>query len=121
MITITYDPLQGQVVPDGEVAAYVTNVIREHIAGSVHDYDIKVERTVGSGSIINEFRLRVARQELSHTSLQFVFDHQTMTVNEYAVLYDWPKGFADLDDRQVSEILICALKRRRNQKAKEQS
>jgi len=111
MITIHYDP-ECRAVPDGQVAEYVNSLIAEH-ARSTHS----VLRAVGVGSIVQEFRLRVARGEIPHTDLQFVFEGQTITINEYARLSDWPKGFADFEDQRIVEIIrTMSAKRRANSK-----
>ena len=112
MIVIHYFPNAEHAIADGRVAAYVDDLIYSHTQVS------NVVRAVSQGTVIQELRLRVARGELQHTDLQFVFDDHKFSVNEYAVIYDWPKGFADLEDRQVTEILTLAMKRRLKQGAK---
>jgi len=111
MITVTYDPQNGQVVPDGEIAKFVDDML------SCKRADL--ELTVGSGTMVNEFRLRVARAELSHRHIQFVFNGEVLIMNEFGRMAVWPKGFADYQDWQTVGILTAASIS--NRKAKEQS
>jgi hypothetical protein len=112
MILIHYFPNADHAIPDGKIAAYVDDLLAAHAQIS------NVVRSTSQGTVIQELRLRVARGELPHTDLQFVFDDHKFSLNEYAVIYDWPQGFADLEDRQVTEILTLAMKKRLKQGAK---
>lgn len=108
MITIHYDPQFGQAIADGQATTYVDNTIYAH-----SDPDVtNVVRSVANASVIQEFRLRVLKDEIKPEEVRFEFRNQPITINEYAVLSDWPKGFADLDDRHTREIVTLAMKKR---------
>jgi|SRR5271156_6456816 len=117
MITIHYDAVQGVAIPDGMVADYVTDLIALHAEGL--DIGKGVLRTLSSGTVIDEFRLRILRGELSHLDLQFVFEDRVLVCNEYANIKEWPKGFCDLMDHQVSEILRLVVVKHRQEKDKQ--
>lgn len=102
---ITYDPENGDVVPDAKLREYVDNFI----AGDTR------KCTIGSERMIDEFRLLVARGVVQGGQLRVggtsgVFH----PINEYAVLVEWPCEY----DYITSQLLMFAAKQRR--KLKEQ-
>ena len=114
MITIHYDAVHGVAISDGMVSDYVTDLIVLHSEGM--DLGKGLLCTLSSSTVIDEFRLRVLRGELSHTELQFVFEDQVLVCNEFASLNVWPVGFADLQDRRLTELVrLACSKRKMNQ------
>jgi hypothetical protein len=101
MITILYDPHNGDAVADGRVVQYV-----DDLAQAFKHPDFRL--TVGCASLIDEIRVRVVRKEIEHTNVQFLFANNgklfILTCNEFGKLSEWPMGFCDLTINQLREI-----------------
>jgi|SRR5882672_4072025 len=101
MITIIYDPHNGDAVADGRVAQHVDSLAQ---AFKRPDFRLRV----GCASLIDEIRVRVVRKEIEHTNVQFLFGNNgklfTITCNEFGKLSEWPGGFCDLAVNQLREI-----------------
>jgi len=107
MITIHYDPNEGYAVPDNQVAAYVDASIAT--AKSFNQDTPEARFVIGSCSIVDEFRVRVVRGEISHTDLQFTFvgkDGELVSIScsETGKLSEWPRGFGDHTIDRLAEI-----------------
>lgn len=103
MIKIQYDRNEGIALPDGKVKAWVDYVVYAHKRGN------SGQHLVGTDSIINELRLRVALKELTPADIQFVFDNGS-TVFLVPIDHDGffsvtPVGFADYSSMQALELL----------------
>jgi len=107
MLTVRYDPLYGNVVPDGHVAAYVNGVVAR-----MHDIAEDMV-TVGSELLINEFRLRVARGVIPHDQIEFMFNEEILPIRPTGKLDEWPHGFCDYGTTQTYELIKLAAKRAR--------
>lgn len=110
MITVEYDALYGDVVPDGRVAEYVDVAIQ--IAKAKAEYLV----IAGCESLIYEFRLRILRGEISQEQIVFKFKDKIIPVNDCANLKEWPKGFSDYIDRALGEILMAQCKKAKERK-----
>lgn len=97
MLKVHFDPIRGYSVPDGLIESFVNDVIetRNPQAG---DYEL----TVGSDTLVTQFRLAVAKKKIPHTDLVFVYDNKEIPVDERGSPRFWPAGFAD----QTMDALI---------------
>jgi hypothetical protein len=110
MIKIQYDAANGQAIPDGQVKAWVNDVIhRSKIGNGLDD----VDRIISTESIINEFRIRVANGEIAPSDIQFTYDSgSTMFVvpidkqGSFAVT---PVGFCNFTTMQALELLRAMI------------
>jgi len=106
MLTITYDPDFKGCVPDGRVEEVVDNIIAYK--------DQRSEVIVSNQTVIEELRLRICKDEISHEDIVFMFDDEEIHVNEYgAGLSGYPKGFLSAHLNRVTEILRCASDKRK--------
>jgi hypothetical protein len=111
MIIVIYDPQAGAVVPDAKVSSFVNDIIMHRPGGD--DWRTRCQYfTIGSETIINEFRLRVAEGKLPHDELIFEFLGKPFQMNEYAVIKDWPEGFCDYCDKQTVGIVQASMQKR---------
>lgn len=115
MIVIQYDPINGKAIPDGGVPLYVDAALAT--AREFNPDNPELYLLVGSHLIIDEFRLRIVRDELPHNHVLFKFigwdnNEYEITCNEYGKLSEWPKDFCD----QTSNILMAIAYKRRKEK-----
>lgn len=98
MLAIVYDPFNGSVVPDAKVA---------HMVDNLFDYNQSVFY-VGSSLILDEIRLRIARGQIRHTDVKFMFNHKDIFLNQYGNPIGeegWPKDMFYYSDDVTSRIL----------------
>jgi hypothetical protein len=118
MITIQFDAINGKAVPDGAIPLFVDCALET--AKSFNPEQPELFLLVGNHMIIDEFRLRVVRDEIHHKNIQFKFvdangDTHIIPCNQYGTLPNWPKGFCD----QPIEILAEIGKKRRAERKQE--
>jgi len=98
MIKITYDSETGHTCPDGLIKAFVLNYIKKNNS----DNSLTHKITVGSGLIIDEFRLQVKLGNLNKDDIIFLCDVDGTTnaiyVDKFGNLSDYPKSFCDYLD-----------------------
>ena len=100
MLKIHYDAMNGYSVPDGMAETFVNDVIitRNPSAG---DYEL----TIGSDTLVTQFRLAVANKQIQPSDLVFVYGNQEIPVNVYGDLRFWPEGLADQPMKTMMKLL----------------
>jgi hypothetical protein len=108
MLYIHYDPIEGEVCPDGVLTEHVDAYVaitkdRKTLLGM--DTVIRV----GSELLINELRVRVVRGELEHDDIQFIFvnannEKEVILCSEVGSLTKYPPGFCDRTLLAVREL-----------------
>lgn len=104
MLTVVYDPLNGDAVLDGNAEAYAKRIIE---AGAE-------QVTIGNELVIHAFRVMVVRQLISPADIVFKFGDIIITVDVNAGLSEWPAGFCWYNRDFVVEILSTRRKRTLN-------
>lgn len=79
MLVLNYDPVNGGSVADGQVEAFVDSWIAFGRTNTTY-------LDVGSETILDMFRLKIARNEVDVKDLIFIYDRDIYEVNEYGVL-----------------------------------
>lgn len=107
MIKIQYDRNNGITMPDGKVAGWVDEVVFAHKHGH------SGEHLVANESIINELRLRVARNELTPVDIEFVYDSGgtvfLIPVDHQGSFDVTPLGFCDYTWQQAMALLSAMV------------
>ena len=96
MLHLKWDPVNGICVPDGKVAEKVSEIL-----SNLHEFNYHF---IGSGLLINEFRLRIVRGEISASEVRFIVGGEDMFANSSGRFDHWPSGFCDLGLNQVIEL-----------------
>lgn len=101
-VTVTYDPIYGEPVCDGEM------LTKAHLLCRDGGWFV-----TSSERLIDAVRLEVAKGMIAPENVIFIYDGQRITVNEYGVLSNWPKGFCDLTFKLSEDILTVATRKRK--------
>lgn len=99
MLTLIYDPVNGQATPDGLVASLVAQLIAD---SKTRD----VEFTTGSSMVVDHLRLCVARKEITPAEVRLPFEGQLLDLSANGRFIRLPAGYCDLHG-----ILLRALVR----------
>jgi predicted ATPase len=99
-LTINYDPVNGEVEPDGKVFSYV-----KHLA-VVAEARQALEVTVGSLLIIDEIRALILEGALPYKDITFKFEGKELRVDKYGNLNSWPKGFCDAYENILERLVF---------------
>lgn len=105
-IEITYDPLNGHAVADGECQTVVDNIVLQYRDKMVG----RIARTYSTSLIFDMLRLEVVRGNIKHTDIIFMFEGKEVVVNEYGAIVDWPRGFCDHHGDVAENIIRLAAK-----------
>lgn len=111
MINITYNPDTGMTLPDGKVKEWVDQVI----ADFKKNRKVSVFHVVGLDSIINEFRIRVAKKEITPDDIEFYFERGDYTtfiveIDEKGIFDLSPVGFNTFTQMQALELLSAMVR-----------
>lgn len=92
---LTWDGLNGECYPQDRVVAEAARIIA----------DLKQGKSVGIGQteLVNEIRLAVRRGDLP--PMPIYVNNKTLNINRYGRIDCWPKGFADLIEVQLYQLL----------------
>jgi hypothetical protein len=104
MLVIKYDPDFGDVVPDGKVSSYVDQCINAARNRTLYF-------RVGSESILDEFRLRIARGNISPENVEFTYKGSTYKCSEYGVIVG--DSIPSMSLERACAILKTAMAKRR--------
>ena len=66
---------------------------------------------------IDLVRLAIVRGELNHSDVTFLYCGHYFQANEYGAIQDWPEGFCDRITGVSEDILRCAMKKRKQERA----
>jgi hypothetical protein len=102
---VTYDPENGDVVPDAKIRQYVD----DFIAGPTR------QCSIGAATMIDEFRMLVVRGRVTGGQVRIGrADGEFHPINEYAVLTTYPEGPDVMrNDTHTSDLLRFAMNKRR--------
>jgi hypothetical protein len=57
---------------------------------------------------LNDVRLQIARKKLKGYSINWL--DQKIPINEYGVINEWPRGFFDISEKQLMELIKIGYK-----------
>ena len=105
-LTVIYDPITGDVVPDEKVASYV----KEHIV-MAKNCSPSPKITIGSVLIIDEIRALISEGVIDHKNITFKYKLEKLNPDKTGMLSHWPKGFCDVYDNILERLLNRAYKK----------
>jgi len=105
MITIEYTD-NGEAVSDFNYSEWLERV--------KNNVDSNTTFKVSTSTPIFAIRLAIVKGEVDHKKIKFKYNDKESNVNEYGVFNYWPKGFADVTDVLVQNILSTAIKKKKN-------
>jgi hypothetical protein len=105
---VTYDPENGDVVPDAKIRQYVD----DFIDGPTRNC------CIGAATMIDEFRMQVVRGRVEGGQIRVgTPGGEFHAINEYAVLNPWPdESNLVRVDRNTSDLMIFAMNKRRHER-----
>lgn len=116
MLTIEYEPNGVDClipVTDGNLISEAQRLWRIYLNCKENLSNIQVR--TGQESLIYAFKLLVSRKEIPFSEIEFEFQGIKMTLNKYATNSSWSKGFCDIVPGFAEEILINAIKMRKEE------
>lgn len=104
MLKVHFDAVHGYAVPDGMTESFVEDIInsRNKQAG---DYEL----TIGTNTLVTQFRLAVASNKIPYNEFVFMFNNKEIPVNKHGDPQYWPPGFADQTDAAL--LQLCRITR----------
>lgn len=94
-----------EAVTDGAVVAHVDSLLAAFRKGELPE-----GISCGQEIVVNELRLRVLRAELLPEQLVFLYEDQSIGVNQHGKLAKWPRGFCDVLVIQLSTLVRGAAR-----------
>jgi hypothetical protein len=119
MITIEYTKY-GTPVSDFETDKWMKMIVHCQNCdcdklNKIPDFNFCVSTSI----LFSVIRLAIVKGELDYKQIKFKFEDKIISINEYGAITDWPNGFADLDISLSQDILQLAMKKRKNEKEKQ--
>ncbi len=108
MIKLIYDPWFGISKPDSAVDEWVRCQISLH-ERTKRDY----EYNIGSELIIDRFRLAMINNEIDINQVEFWFNNEKLTHNEYANIIPWPLDFCCTHSDLSYELIKTQINKRK--------
>ena len=99
MITIIYDARNGIAIPDGQISDVVDSIVESGRMGrdETHMFSTSI--------VIDALRLAVKEKRINHDQIVFSFNNQTIRVDPFGNLEQWPEGFCDLWTKILIELI----------------
>lgn len=72
-----------------------------------------LELQVSTSNVIKAVTLAIVQDKLVHSDIQFMFNEQLISVNEFGVIQDWPDGFADIEAKMCEELITLGIQKRK--------
>lgn len=94
MLTIIYDPINGQTCPDYEIVTFCENVLSNYV-GMKEVGEESYAREIGSELLITQFRVMVAEGKIPCDDIEIKFEDKIIKISEIGSIVIWPKGFCD--------------------------
>lgn len=105
IINLTYDPINGDVVPDGRIDEWIDNLC------SNNSQKDSVDVCIGSETILVELRARHSEKRLNlGSSLVYIdnnnnYDFVLIGIDKEGKLDYFPRGFCDYVDKALERLL----------------
>lgn len=105
LLTIQYDPYNGDSFTDGEISLYI-EMLQQVACEKIY--------CVGSFSVISAILTAIAKDYLDYNDIVFQYKDSTFTANQYGVCVDAPRDFFDPGVLCCEQRLLAATAKRRN-------
>lgn len=103
LLTIIYDPNNGDVFTDSEISLFVE---------ILQQIDSPKMYCVGNFLFIEEVLTAIAKDYINHKDVVFQYKDQTFTSNQYGVCVDAPKQFTCPSVMLCEQRILAACKKR---------
>lgn len=98
-ITIEYDPIKGDVMPDGKVHKYIDDTT----AMAKNAEHIKL--VIGSVLLFDAFRVAVKEGRIDHRNITIHFDKRSYNLDTNGKMAFWPIGLCDVYDDILDRLM----------------
>jgi hypothetical protein len=116
MLILTYDAEDGEAVPDGRVASWLSKAITD----SLVSYPNNWRMTFSTENVLEEVRTQIAGLRLTAEDVELRFEDKVVEINAYGNPVYWPKGFCDFSfERLRIRANAQVVRRQAEQKEKE--
>lgn len=99
-LVIKYDPMLGDVMPDGKVQKYVDDTII--MLGNEEQIDLNV----GSVVLFDAFRVAIHEKKIDYRSVTTHFQGKDYNFDINARISNWPVGLCDVYDDILERLVI---------------
>lgn len=108
MFVVNYDAINGSSYCDGTI---VNKVLSDYHNAWVLQDNANFGACVASELYINVVRLLIATGRINYKLVKFIFvnekgTHYEIFVDKYGCLSEWPKGFCDISEKLLTELVI---------------
>jgi len=101
-IVIEYDPIEGEVRPDGKVWEYITEIIRL----SKNEYlTSPIVLVIGSTIILDAFRVAIKEERLYYKDVIIRFRRKNIVIDKDGKINSWPEGLCVVYDDILDRLL----------------
>lgn len=99
MLIIEYDPINGEVVPDGKIREWADDLVKE--------YEELLTMTVVVGSLImvDMTRVLIMKEKLDHKDVIYRFGGFDQSPDKRGNLRQWVEGFGDIYSDILAELI----------------
>lgn len=112
MLTVEYNEHTGTVVADAAIPNMVEYWLGLHQQGQLSTI------AVGNEMLIDQFRLAVLDDQISHEDIMFMYQGEQIKVDTYGKLAHWPTGMCVFVQLQLHRLVLDADKKYRKLKLK---
>lgn len=105
MLIIEYDPINGEIVPDGKVREWADDLVKEHEEWKEEDYVDDMVVVIGSVVMLDMTRALIVKKRLDHKEVTYSYYDLKQTPDKFGSLRQWPKGFCDTYDNILEELI----------------
>ena len=99
MLIITYDPINGKVIPDGLIKGWADEVVKDY--KKVIDMNIIISSSV----MIDATRVLIMKGKLDYKETIYRFRGLDLGVDKNGRLSVWPEGFCDIYGNILEELI----------------
>lgn len=104
MIIMTYDPMNGVAVPDGNVWSVVDFLIWSLRNAKYSIEGISVAKDFSTENVFNAMRVAVKQNKISCNEVEFRYKDETITIDKDGLIYK-PKGFLDCSHNMLEQLI----------------
>lgn len=112
MLVLDYIPhrtdIHGQVtafVPDSEIESWVKESIKQYQEWDKYPTNSEFVLRIAQEMLITMFRVAVKEGMISSDKIELRFNGQTLRIDQFGRIEDWPKGFCDYNDDFLNRLL----------------
>ena len=112
MLKVHYDPY-GRAISDWQVSIEAKLLVDRLKAEPDND----IPFYYSTSNIFTRLRLAVVEGEIPHSQILFYFKGESLKVNRYGAIKEWPDGFCDYEMRMAESIFKESIALRKAEKS----